>query len=330
MRTHVIASCSFLLTAACFTPNESLDRAGSTGQSAQTEGTESGEEDTSATMSPTDDATSGPPPTSASSTTLDSSTMETLDATDSTGSPPAPFCGDGTIDPGEDCDDGQDNGLDRACLPDCNLNVCGDGNLGPDEFCDDGAEDNILAVGACAPDCSTVIEEKEILAELFTTGNLGRNPTAAADSACPTEYKALISVPGQRQATTTGYQADALMDWPLSPYTAYVNEDGELIWITDSVPLLGVREGQPEALLATPLQCSMPVPGSPCLTVLAVTGLRADWRNSPSNCGVWTSDAESLPLQVGSPISHQGFLVEGDETTCDIPYAFSYLYCIQQ
>ncbi len=32
--------------------------------------------------------------------------------------PPEPFCGDGSLDPGEDCDDGNDNAFD-GCLPDC-------------------------------------------------------------------------------------------------------------------------------------------------------------------------------------------------------------------
>jgi cysteine-rich repeat protein len=47
-------------------------------------------------------------------------------------------CGDGTIDPGEECDDGPDLGEGFACLDDCTLNVCGDGVIGPAEGCDDG------------------------------------------------------------------------------------------------------------------------------------------------------------------------------------------------
>lgn len=46
-------------------------------------------------------------------------------------------CGDGVVDPGEECDDGNvidDDGCDR----DCTRSSCGDGRLAPDEDCDDG------------------------------------------------------------------------------------------------------------------------------------------------------------------------------------------------
>lgn len=51
---------------------------------------------------------------------------------------PAPMCGDGAIDPGEDCDDG--NTVDGdACPADC-LARCGDGVVTAPESCDDGNE----------------------------------------------------------------------------------------------------------------------------------------------------------------------------------------------
>jgi cysteine-rich repeat protein len=46
--------------------------------------------------------------------------METDDETtdDETTGPAEPYCGDGNVDPGEQCDDGNDNAFD-GCLPDC-------------------------------------------------------------------------------------------------------------------------------------------------------------------------------------------------------------------
>src|SRR5713101_6555157 len=62
----------------------------------------------------------------------------------------ASCCGNGVVESGEQCDDGANNGTNRACLPTCNWNACGDGNLCSDtttcgkegptavEQCDDG------------------------------------------------------------------------------------------------------------------------------------------------------------------------------------------------
>jgi cysteine-rich repeat protein len=49
-----------------------------------------------------------------------------------------PRCGDGRIDPGEVCDDGDDNSdnLPGACRTDCRPARCGDGVVDPNESCD--------------------------------------------------------------------------------------------------------------------------------------------------------------------------------------------------
>jgi cysteine-rich repeat protein len=47
-----------------------------------------------------------------------SSATATTASSASTGAPPAPFCGDGNVDEGEACDDGNDSRFD-GCLPDC-------------------------------------------------------------------------------------------------------------------------------------------------------------------------------------------------------------------
>jgi cysteine-rich repeat protein len=55
---------------------------------------------------------------SASESTTDTGT-DTTDTTEATTmEPPMPFCGDGNVDPGEECDDGNDNDFD-GCLADC-------------------------------------------------------------------------------------------------------------------------------------------------------------------------------------------------------------------
>jgi fibro-slime domain-containing protein len=59
---------------------------------------------------------------------------------------PAPFCGDKHVDGqfGETCDDGVNSGQPGSCTPDCKafvpLPTCGNGTLDPPEQCDDGAK----------------------------------------------------------------------------------------------------------------------------------------------------------------------------------------------
>jgi cysteine-rich repeat protein len=58
-------------------------------------------------------------------------------------------CGDGVVDPGEACDDG--NAIDTdACLSNCVAASCGDGFVGPGEGCDDGNDiDDDACTNAC-------------------------------------------------------------------------------------------------------------------------------------------------------------------------------------
>lgn len=60
-----------------------------------------------------------------------------------------PYCGDGTVDPGEECDDANSTGGD-GCQPDCTEAVCGDGWVDDGEECDDG---NAVDGDGCQSDC---------------------------------------------------------------------------------------------------------------------------------------------------------------------------------
>lgn len=76
------------------------------------------------------------------------------------------FCGDGVIDGsnGEECDGGADNSDTEpgACRMDCTLPTCGDGIVDPGEECDDGnAETEACAYGdpsctVCSAECATI------------------------------------------------------------------------------------------------------------------------------------------------------------------------------
>lgn len=61
-----------------------------------------------------------------------------------------PYCGDGNVDPGEQCDDGPLNGTPDHCDTNCTPPGCGNGNLGLDEACDDG---NTASCDGCSATC---------------------------------------------------------------------------------------------------------------------------------------------------------------------------------
>jgi len=67
-----------------------------------------------------------------------------------------PSCGDGIIDPDEECDDGDLNSDTDpdACRTDCTLPFCGDGVIDSGEECDDGDANSDTEPGACRTDCT--------------------------------------------------------------------------------------------------------------------------------------------------------------------------------
>jgi cysteine-rich repeat protein len=65
--------------------------------------------------------------------------------------PTAGVCGDGTPNPGEECDDGNTNDAD-ACTNGCQVtDGCGDGNIDSGELCDDN---NIVSGDGCSSTCT--------------------------------------------------------------------------------------------------------------------------------------------------------------------------------
>jgi cysteine-rich repeat protein len=58
---------------------------------------------------------------------------------------PQPACGDGIMQPGEECDDGADNSDEdfNACRTDCKFAYCGNDELDFGEECDDGNQNNL-------------------------------------------------------------------------------------------------------------------------------------------------------------------------------------------
>ncbi|MBK8260545.1 MAG: hypothetical protein IPK80_04305 [Nannocystis sp.] len=100
----------------------------------------------------TDTTTTTTTDTTASETTASTSSPTTTTSSSTSTTTAAPFCGDGVQDPGEECDDGQNNADNAACTASCLLNVCGDGLLlSSVEECDDGQKnaDNAACTASC-------------------------------------------------------------------------------------------------------------------------------------------------------------------------------------
>lgn len=95
--------------------------------------------------------TAGPGVTSIAETTDPTNSTSDTEEPSSSGMPP-PACGDGALNPGEECDDGNQDPYD-ACTSECKNAVCGDGywRMGVGgEPCDDG---NDVDDDICSNDC---------------------------------------------------------------------------------------------------------------------------------------------------------------------------------
>ena len=195
----------------------------------------------------------------------------------------AAVCGDGIQTQLEECDLGAaaNTGAYGGCTKDCKLAPrCGDGKVNDvSEVCDDGA-DNGFAVGNCNLACSGKITEKTIRATEPTDLSGIEDADLVCENYVGSNYRALLVDGTTRVASETPYRGDGEVDWVLLPYTRYVNESGSLVWVTDSVPLLAVRNGQVSPLL-NPI---LPGPYS-----LAWGGYDRDWTTSADTCERWFS-----------------------------------------
>lgn len=100
---------------------------------------------------------------------------------------PEATCGNGILEPGEECDDADANANQAACKSDCTINICGDGAQGPDEACDDGNENS---GDGCSATCELEscgdgkLDEGEECDEGSQNSNEGSCTQACTQAAC--------------------------------------------------------------------------------------------------------------------------------------------------
>lgn len=110
-------------------------------------------------------------------------------------SEPDPKCGDGVINGGEQCDDGN-NVEGDGCEPDCSWTpVCGDGALQSGEACDDG---NAVFGDGCEPDCTLTPEPVD------SSGTGGESSSGGGGSSSGGNSSTSGEPEGTTQAPTTG------------------------------------------------------------------------------------------------------------------------------
>ncbi len=107
---------------------------------------------TSTTSTTGSDATSSTGGTGGMATTATTTTTTTTGGMTSGTGGAGPMCGDGTKDPGEECDSGESNSDTGACTTKCKNAACGDGFKQMGEDCDEGPKNNDTT-GTCTTLC---------------------------------------------------------------------------------------------------------------------------------------------------------------------------------
>lgn len=245
--------------------------------------------------------TTGDDSTTTSSTGPDSSTSDATTTASTTGD--ASTSGD--TSGGSSSDDATTGDSSGGADP-----VCGDGEVSGDEVCDDGTNAGETA-GDCAPDCSVVVVERIIrLSQVPVNSNFGGvpNPVVYADAQCDPGFTALFVDGTNRVASVTPYTGDGQVDWVLQPWTEYVNSDGQRIWTTTDLRLLGVDDAFTWQGLENPVTPSVN---------FGRTGMVGDYTTSTADCNGWTGGGGTLafaqtqlvtPLAIGIPDNDSGGL----------------------
>ncbi len=234
-------------------------------------------------------------------------------------------CGDGKVHAGEEqCDDGNQI-EDDACTNMCTTPVCGDGviQVQQGEQCDAGALKG-TKLANCFEDCSVALDPNFPLKILLLgepiMGLIGG--IAGGDAKCKNKfgsnYRMLAADGGTRVATQSPNLGDGLQTgWVLQKYRIYVNANNDLVFITGSERLLGVRNQKPVSLVN-------PIHGEP---VRVWTGLDKEWV-ATKNCVGWTLGTNASLGGYGVANENQnGSFIGVDTQGCNSPATT--IYCVQ-
>jgi cysteine-rich repeat protein len=120
-------------------------------------------------------------------------------------------CGNGVLEPGEQCDDGNQRDGD-GCDSTCKLPRCGNGLLDPGEQCDDG---NQIGGDGCSPACRLEVCGNGILDPGEQCDTAGPSATCDVDCSLPLCGDGLVNPAAGEQCDSAGQSATCDVDCSL-------------------------------------------------------------------------------------------------------------------
>jgi cysteine-rich repeat protein len=319
--------------------------------------------DASSSSSDSDPTSSTSADTSTSAAvTTDPSTSSTDSTTDTSSDPstsaPLPSCGDGILDPGEECDHALANADDAPCTSSCSLNICGDGLLlnsgdSPEEcdhalanaddapctsscslnICGDGLllksgdspeecdDANSLPHDGCSPSC--LIERLVFVSSALRQGNssdAGLKSLSGADSLC------------QNLALAAGLPPHTYMAWlstknlgPASRFPSHTSSAQGPFLLIDHTPIALSWQDLTDGLLLHPIDLDehgQTITKSTVWTNTSPSGAPAD----NGDCDAWNSSEGNPNGGVGDSAATDAAWTELGANFCA---SSARIYCFQ-
>jgi cysteine-rich repeat protein len=108
-----------------------------------------------------------------------------------TSSAPCRFeiCGNGILDPGEQCDNGSANGINGTCSTACKVQFCGDGIKNDGEACDTGGNSATCNLNCTVPRCGDGIVDPAFTPPGASSGEQCDPPNAAAGCSAECQFE---------------------------------------------------------------------------------------------------------------------------------------------